>query len=242
MNIVDNPRSLLNYTKHTNTTSKEASYISLDNYPEQLDIVGTKVEISYRNRNMINLDIINMPPYIIDKTTGERIYSRPEDDYPFRRREILPPEGDEKIYREKFLVLRADAVEPFRLVAINDNYSVLLVNSTRGTEVGYEFETKISIYPVQYGELIGPKVYTHYKYDNVDREAYVLRADTTETHYSVLIEKVITDTEYKVRYLFEDEVPAYYDEETYHNIINTRIEKSHADIANVRKNIIDNIL
>jgi hypothetical protein len=245
--IVDNIKNPVLLMRHTNRTKSESDYINPNEYPAQLNIVGTKVKLKYRNHYIIDKNLLDVEPYIIDKETGERVYSRPADDYPFIHREPGPDDDDYKdIYEEDFLVLRADAEAPFRLVAVNDNYTIMLVNSTKGNPSGYDFETLVAEYPIQIAPLIGAKINIRYRFnnpDNISREGYVLISDSTESMYGVYIEIVVNENSpISVRYLFDDEVIALLSEEEYKKVIDATIENNLEQIAEVRRNILEQYL
>lgn len=231
--------------KHTNNTTNEPSYIDNDKFPEQLDLVGSKVKLKYKTHFEVDQKLARVEPFIIDKTTGDKIYSRPKDDLPIFDKSTFEEEHPEdfdpkEIFEEEFTILRADKSYPYVLIGINDDKSILIVNSTKGTAEGYEFETNITVYPVQYSQTIGEELQSYYRFANIKRKVLILRCDNSEPLESVCIEYLNEDeTEY--RFITGYEAMLRVDSDTYDTLINGN-EKSFQDMMHIRQEILKDIV
>ena len=150
------------------------------------------------------IDVSTKIPKVSIKN-GEKVSSRPSDDsQQLEDREPLSYEKEEKpfYYEEPFIVLRADAEKPFRLIAVAKDYSKIIVNSTEVIDGNYLFLTKVSEYPIQMNEYIGLQCEDQYAGDIVSLKSITLRVDKCEPCYSVLMEYVDDN---KVRFILGDE-------------------------------------
>lgn len=119
------------------------------------------------------------------------------------------------IREDHFKVLRADKVEPYILIAVSKDYSVIVVNSTKPLENGkLEYEEKISLYPKQINELIGLEFSDQFYAEIDEIRSCTIRVDNGESCYSILME-ILGSTGY-VRFILGDEVQSklsdYYDD------------------------------
>ena len=180
-------------TRHTNKEKPYSDYVSGDTFPAQnSELLNTEVTIKYRD--YYQYDNANMRR----ETSG-----RPSDDNQTSY-SIGPDDYDDNLIRtDKFTVLRADAAEPYRLIAVNRDYTRILVNSSKPTDTGYEFDTLVSEYPVQYNEYIGIGVYAQYPGDERQIKACTLRVDHGEPCHSIMMEYLGSTG--KVRFTFGDE-------------------------------------
>ena len=128
------------------------------------------------------------------------------DKFPTQISELLNSEVNIKYrnyYEEPFIVLRADAEKPFRLIAVSKDYSKIIINSTEVINDNYLFLTKVSEYPIQMNEYIGLQCEDQYAGDIVNLKSVTLRVDKCEPCYSVLMEYIGDN---KVRFILGDEV------------------------------------
>lgn len=167
-------------TKHTNIEMPGCKYIAANVFPEQIsELINTEITLKYRNHNII--DNYNEP------SSG-----RPSDDSPWVSKPNTGPEysGDPSdVYEDKFIVLRADSTEPYRLIARSLDYKMILINSTEIDDSGeYKFKTIISEYPVQDNTYFGLEIQDQYVGEIDELGAVTLRVDAGEPTYSVLVE------------------------------------------------------
>ena len=192
-------------TKHTNLQVPFSDYVKSDKFPTQIsELLNTEVNIKYRNYYETDLETETRAAVII--RNGEKVSSRPSDDtQQLEDREHWLYEKEEKpfYYEEPFIVLRADAEKPFRLIAVSKDYSKIIVNSTEVIDGNYLFLTKVSEYPIQMNEYIGLQCEDQYAGDIVSLKSVTLRVDKCEPCYSVLMEYVDDN---KVRFILGDEV------------------------------------
>lgn len=184
-------------SRHTNMMMPYCKYISADKFPDQIsELLNTEVTLKYRNHNWI--DNVN-----IEST------SRPSDDYPWTPKGEDSPEfsGDQHdVYEDKFVVLRADATPPYRLIARSRDYKIILINSTdidEGTGE-YKFRSYVSEYAVQNYQLYYLDISDQYAGEISELKAVTLRVDAGEPTYSVLVE-YLGNTGY-IRFVLGDEV------------------------------------
>lgn len=151
-------RLLHKITHHTNLEQPYNDNITGLKYPAQdKSKLGTTVSMKFRNR--YESDTFHDDP-------GPEHFE-PSDD----------------IFEEDFLVLRFDIIEPYKLIAINSDYSVILVSDSR------EYENMVHIYPKQIEEYLG--LYMHDQYirtPDVIIKSVLLRCDSTEPCHSVIAE------------------------------------------------------
>lgn len=192
-------------TKHTNLQVPFSDYVKSDKFPVQIsELLNTEVNIKYRNYYETDLETETRAAVII--RDGEKISSRPSDDIQqLEDKESSLCEKEEKpfYYEEPFIVLRADADKPFRLIAVSKDYSKIIVNSTEIIDGEYLFLTKISEYPIQMNEYIGLQCEDQYAGDIVSLNSVTLRVDKCEPCYSVLMEYIGGNM---VRFVLGDEV------------------------------------
>ena len=192
-------------TKHTNLQVPFSDYVKSNKFPAQIsELLNTEVNIKYRNYYKTDLEVETRAAVII--RNGEKVSSRPSDDsQQLEDREPLSYEKEEKpfYYEEPFIVLRADAEKPFRLIAVSKDYSKIIVNSTEVIDGNYLFLTKVSEYPIQMNEYIGLQCEDQYAGDIVSLKSVTLRVDKCEPCYSVLMEYIGDN---KVRFILGDEV------------------------------------
>ena len=188
-------------SRHTNLMVPYSDYVNGHTFPAQIsELLGTKIKLTYRNHYIYDTKLLHAPA--ITRRYGEIMSSRPADDD-----ELIPEEGYDDptdTFTDDFFVLRADKVEPFRLIAINSDCSILVINSTEKDENDeYKFSTLISEYPVQLNDYIGLGVYSQYAGDVRELKAVSLRVDGGEPCYSVLLEFLGSSGE--IRFLLGDE-------------------------------------
>ena len=190
-------------TKHTNLQVPFSDYVKSNKFPAQIsELLNTEVNIKYRNYYKTDLETETRAAVII--RNGEKVSSRPSDDIQqLEDREPSLYEKEEKpfYYEEPFIVLRADAEKPFRLIAVSKDYSKIIVNSTEIIDGDYLFLTKVSEYPIQMNEYIGLQCEDQYAGD-ISLNSVTLRVDKCEPCYSVLMEYVGDN---KVRFILGDE-------------------------------------
>ena len=191
-------------TKHTNLQVPFSDYVKSDKFPTQIsELLNTEVNIKYRNYYETDLETGIRAAVII--RNGEKVSSRPSDDtQQLEDREPLLYEKEEKpfYYEEPFIVLRADAEKPFRLIAVSKDYSKIIVNSTEIIDGDYLFLTKVSEYPIQMNEYIGLQCEDQYAGDIVSLNSVTLRVDKCEPCYSVLMENIGDN---QIRFILGDE-------------------------------------
>ena len=191
-------------TKHTNLQVPFSDYVKSNKFPTQIsELLNTEVNIKYRNYYETDLETGTRAAVII--RNGEKVSSRPSDDsQQLEDREPLLYEKEEKpfYYEEPFIVLRADAEKPFRLIAVSKDYSKIIVNSTEVIDGNYLFLTKVSEYPIQMNEYIGLQCEDQYAGDIVSLKSVTLRVDKCEPCYSVLMENIGDN---QIRFILGDE-------------------------------------
>ena len=192
-------------SRHTNLQLPFSDYVKVDKFPAQIsDLLGTVITLKYRNYYRSELEAGTKSATII--RDGEKVSSRPSDDtQQLEDREPLSYEIDETpfYYEDPFIILRADAEKPFRLIAVSKDYSKIIVNSTEVIDGNYLFLTKVSEYPIQMNEYIGLQCEDQYAGDIASLNSVTLRVDECEPCYSVLMEYV---SDNKVRFILGDEV------------------------------------
>jgi len=164
-------RLLHKLTHHTNIEQPYSKYISGRKYPAQ-DIVmlGSIVRLRYKNR------------YIPDV-----VYHDGYEQY-----------TDNNIYRGSFKVLRFDIEEPFKMIAVKDDYSIMITADSR------TYEDVVHIYSKQIEPYLG--LYMHDQYfdtPDVIIKAVLLRCDCTEPLNDIIAELYLNNT---VRFVTGEEV------------------------------------
>lgn len=192
-------------THHTNLSVPYSDYISVDKFPKQdLSKLNTIRELKFRNY------------YRID----------PEEDQ-------LTNESKAEmhdIYTAKFLIVRCDIEEPYKLIGISEDYYHIIVQDSRHTD-----SDVVSIYPHQMSEYIGLKTSSQYPANFNHLDGVTLRVDNTEPCLSVIAEFIDEET---VRFVLGDEsffkiTGYYYKNSKALNELNDF--KSLEDIALLRK-------
>lgn len=165
-------------THHTNLSVPFCKHITVETFPEQNgELLGTFVKLKYRNG------------YIAD----EKEYSGPDKFDPH------------DVYEDEFYIVRCDISEPYRMIGISKDYSIILVTDSNDYE-------KVTRYPVQLDNFIGISVYNQYPGIIPEVKGVTLRVDNGELCYSVIIELLSDNV---VRFLIGDEcfskISDYYD-------------------------------
>lgn len=193
--------------KLTNTTSPHSDQIDKETYPTQnSDLIGTKVLVKYTNFYRCNeKEALEEPAVSAD---GKSL--RPHDDNQHLFPIIIPDiDIDSKdFWEEEFTVLRADLDEPNVFIGINEDYSVILVGSTKMNEMfHYDFIDNVYVYPIQKNELYNVRLKTHYMNENYVedfyRDAILLRIDDCDPAQAILMEYINSNT---VRLILSDEI------------------------------------
>lgn len=175
----------LDRAKHTNIWYPHSEYVDFDKYPLQKEEIGTNVSLRYRNM------------YLIDRSPEEM---GPVDEI---------DEDPNFVYENEFLILRCDAEEPYRMIAISLDYSIILVCDSRyyknePPNARDLTEQQIVQYPIQFDEFIGIDVFNDY--GDKFREGVTIRVDNGEPCHTVIMEFI---TESRVRFVLGDEVPTH---------------------------------
>lgn len=178
-------------SRHTNLQIPFSDYVKSKEFPKQIsELLNTEVTIRYRDFSITDLDTEKRAAVIIKN--GEKISSRPNDDnqqLEDRESDLYEIEERPYAYKGKFRILRADSTEPYRLIAISEDYSKIIVNSTKKDENDeYEFLSLVSEYPIQMNEYIGLGCYDQYAGEIPEIKAATLRVDKCEPCYSILME------------------------------------------------------
>ena len=228
-------------SRHTNLQLPFSDYVKVDKFPAQIsDLLGTVITLKYRNYYRSELEAGTKSATII--RDGEKVSSRPSDDtQQLEDREPLSYEIDETpfYYEDPFIILRADAEEPFRLIAVSTDYTKMVVNSTEIVNGDYLFFTKVSEYHPQMNEFIGIDWKDQYAGIIPELRAISLRVDETEPCYSILMEYLEEDM---VRFVLGDETMAKmadykrkddWGERLYSNILNDY------EVAELRRSVIE---
>ena len=167
---------------HTNRVFPiESHKLELDVYPEQMsDLLGTVQKIPFHYTD------IQFQAY-----TTERIYAegRPKDDWPntYDYRDSQEWK-DLYVYTLPFYVMRADAVEPYKFVAMY-NYDLLLV-----THSLHWNDVKYNLIPGQHKEYLGCQVKPYF----IDR----LPDDISEFVEAIPEQRAVEDRDYLEAYIF----------------------------------------
>jgi hypothetical protein len=214
---------------HTNRSFPSCSYaMDYYKYPVQMqDVLNTEVELTYRYKD------IYMQGY---STSRMPTSGRPEDD----NQDVFDPrdsqEWEEKYtYTDTFRVLRADAEEPYKFVAMSIDCANIIVCDSRHWE-----ETRCHIIPGQNKTYLGHMVKPYYieKFDDeiftfVEsipemrikpdvgyQEAYLYSADISEPGYCVVL-----------TYWRDDRFKIYLDDECLLELLDS------PDLDDLRKNM-----
>jgi hypothetical protein len=182
-NYLYNPHAIMLHeqTRHTNIDRPYNRYVAGETFPEQItELLNTEVTLKYRNYD------------IVDDNMEAVCAGRPEDDqdYDFYNREIGAEDFDQiDVYENKFRVIRADSSEPFVLIGISEDYSKILVNSTRIEEDGeYRFKKFISSLPQQLNNYFGLEVENRHTGEIETIPGVTIRVDDKEATYSIIVE------------------------------------------------------
>lgn len=183
-------RLLHKITHHTNKYQPYNKYLSGDKYPKQDGLkLGRPVTLKYRNKYIPNIDHIS-------ETSPDKQQFDPtpyEDDGIFV--------GD--IIEQEFILLRYDIEEPYRMIAISDDYIGMIVGDSRDN-----FDTKVYEYPKQIEEFLGLLVTNQYlETPDIQLKAVVLSCDSMEPCNAIIAEFYadINRNDY-VRFVTESEV------------------------------------
>ena len=184
MHIIDQSKHdyLFIDSKNTNTTYPNSEYVTGDSFPEQIDeLINTEIELRYRLKNFFS------------SNDDEHEYHRPYDDTRYIDREALTPEDKFYYKTGRFIVLRADVVEPYVLIAKSPTRDFYVINSTRLNELDeYEFLTRVCTDCAQNTEY--QEAYVLDIYDNTEHYGKVYRIDDGE-EFIIIIEESIGESE-----------------------------------------------
>ena len=169
----------------------------INSFPKQnTELLNTTVTLQYRNRNhWEDIEVLGYPATIKDES-GRSMPSRPEDDDTYQPREGEGPDYEDDndyIHEGEFRIVRADAVEPYTLIAIKDDYSVVVVSSSEPVDGGYKFQSIVSVYNLQREDLLAVRTVQIYdekaSTNPVDLpEGVVFRVDSVDPNRSVIME------------------------------------------------------
>lgn len=214
------------FTKHTNLQVPCSNYVRGAKFPDQIsELLNTTVTLRYRDYYLDN-NLFRGYPAVVKNMYGVEMNSRPSDDKALPEYQPGPDDYEVKyIQTGEFTVVRADAMEPYRLIAISKDYRRILINSTKKKEDGtYEFESIISEYPLQINTFIGLEVYDQYVAEVDEIRACTLRVDASEPCYSVILE--FLGSTGMIRFILGDEAFSklydYYDGEGLRDYDNRR--------------------
>ena len=161
-------------TKHTNISVPFSKYVLRETFPEQdSDKLDKIYKIQYRDRRLINPnDTLKNRP-------------RPLDD--LQRSNVIPdrPEKYEEpdITQDKFRIIRFDKTEPYKFIAVSENYKHCLVGNSQ-----YDIESQVLVSTKQFSQYIGLIGFDQYITDLTDTKCVVFSVDNLEPLHSVLIE------------------------------------------------------
>lgn len=226
-----------------------SDYISKNNYPNRdTQLFNTWVTLKYRDHHLMNLQALDYQTTIKDPSTGRNISSRPNDDNIFIPRNHDGPEYQQVqkdldyVISDSFRIIRADAEEPYRMVGINADYSVVLITTTEKENGNYIFPNIVSLYSLQRTDLVTDTqiynvVYGNQKDLNIntDDKAYALRIDKEFPSQSVFIRE--RQGSNIPRVYLGDEVWIY----SRYNPGNPIVEQREEDLKSVRQSIISEI-
>lgn len=165
----------LDRAKHTNIWYPRSDYVGYNRYPAQdSSIVNNIVTLKYRNMYKVDMFQEDMGP--VDEI---------EEDPHF-------------VYEDNFRVIRCDIEEPYRMVSISIDNSIILVNDSRN------YINEVVQYPIQYDEFIGIDIFNDY--GDKFREGVTIRVDNGEPCHTVIIEFL---TDEKIRVVLGDEVASH---------------------------------
>lgn len=143
---------------------------------------------------------------------------RPEDDTSELPKVDICPEYYENkssdTYSAKFKIVRADKTEPHRVVAISEDYSVVLGLKYHMDGDMVVFDPDTSVYPLQYKEFVGTPITVEVNKDINDKRVerfaqgygYILRADSTDPGMAIVMITIKINGVMKAFFYFEDEV------------------------------------
>ena len=192
-------------TKHTNLQNPRSDFVNGTKFPDQnTDLLNHTISLKYRDYYNPNFNDIKDAPDTMMKG-NDIVYSRPKDDFHSLPDTYGPEDIEEGYYYHEgnFKVIRADATAPYRLIAMSADGQKILLNSSRPYGDGYEFERKISIYPIQRNEYIGLGFYSQYTLDISGLLCCTLRIDAGEPCTAILME--LLGSTGQVRFLLGDE-------------------------------------
>lgn len=202
---MDTPNYLHTKVRQSKREFPYSKFISNVEYPYQSDIVGTVIEIEYRLKDIGNQNYLTTRP-----TETHRPHDDVQTDYDPRDSQEFT---EAYVTTGKFLVLRCDVVEPYKFVAISDDFLVVLVSDSRNYT-----DTKCNIVGKQNAPFIGYEVRAKYldelpdeiavhtdaipmanfSEDNDNLTAYILSSDISEPGYDVIIQYMETENSYRV--------------------------------------------
>lgn len=113
------------------------------------------------------------------------------------------------VFEKHFMIVRHDKDKPGRFIAISTDYSIILIK----TRDNYPEDKEIILrYPIQCTNIIGLEVQDQYVGIQSTVSATILRADTTEPCFVLLVEEIGG----RIRFILGDECmskisPIYYD-------------------------------
>lgn len=154
-------------------------------FPVQItSLVGTTVSLRYRDHNKLNTSDFRRI----------RTANRPNDDTDFIPASTGPEDYDydiNDILTANFKILRADNAEPYVFIGVSEDYTAIIVSSTKQVNGDYIFRTQVEEYPGQINELVGISVHDQYVGTTSEvTNAVTLRVDSGEPCHSVIMEKV----------------------------------------------------
>jgi hypothetical protein len=219
---------VLHYTNKEKPFDERILFIPY-NYPLQnKEIIRAELPylLSYRDHNKVPVSQFR-----------ERVNSqRPEDDTSELPKVNICPEYYENkssdTYSAKFKIVRADKTEPHRVIAISEDYSVILGLKYHMNGNTIVFDPDTSVYPLQYKEFIGTSISVEVNRDINDKrvnrfnqgDGYILRADSTDPGMAIVMITIKINGIRKAFFYFEDEV-----------VIGLNHERGHGNITKETK-------
>lgn len=194
MHIINNDKYdyLFIEAKNTNTTYPNSRVVTGDSFPEQIEeLLNTEIILRYRLKNFIS------------SSEDDHEFNRPSDDVNHTTDEHFSPPDDMFYYKHgTFIVLRADAVEPYVMIAKHRDKEFYMINSTKKDTLGnYEFLERVSLYCAQNEKFKDVSVIDIY--DGIEHDGEVVRIDDGE-EYIIIIKESVGESEY--RYVLGSEV------------------------------------
>ena len=161
-------------TKHTNISVPFSKYVLRESFPEQdSDKLDKIYKLQYRDRRLINPNdtLKNRPRPLDDLQRSNAIPDRPE--------KYEEPD----ITQDKFRIIRFDKTEPYKFIAVSENYKHCLVGNSQ-----YDIESQVLVSTKQFSQYIGLIGFDQYVTDLTDTKCVVFSVDNLEPLHSVLIE------------------------------------------------------